>query len=99
MSVLARQCFSALSATVARRWAPGSALFRQLSTNDTPVEVPLWAKLLDTTNATIARTKVTAWSPDEAWLAQHKRTISSLTPPNNAYTGTPLTHSLPTPAQ
>lgn len=100
MSALARQCFNAFSATVVRRWALGSAPLRQLSTNSTPVDDPLlWGKLLDTTNATVARTKLTAQSPDDAWLAQHKRSINSLTPPNNTYTGMPLTHSLPTPAQ
>jgi len=100
MSALARGCFNAFSATVARRWAQGSAPLRQLSTNSTPVDDPLlWGKLLDTTNATVSRTRLTAQSPDDAWLAQHKRSITSLTPPNNTYTGMPLTHSLPTPAQ
>ena len=99
MSVLARQCFNALSTTVARRWVLGSASLRQLSTNNSLADDSLWGKLLDTTHATVARTKLTAWSPDEAWLAQHKRSLSSLTPPNDAYTGIPLAHSLQTPAQ
>ena len=89
MSALARQCLNALSATAARRWALGSASLRQLSTDNAPGDDSLWGKLLDTTNATVARTKLTSWSPDEAWLAQHKRSLSSLTPPNDAYTGVP----------
>lgn len=100
MSVLARRCLNTLSATVSRRLELGSAPLHQLSTRNTPVDDPLlWDKLLDTTNATVARTKLTSQSPDDAWLAQHKRSISSLTPPNNTYTGMPLTHSLPAPAQ
>jgi len=100
MSALARQCFNAFSASAARRWTQGSVPLRQLSTNNTPADDPLlWGRLLDTTNATVARTKLTAQSPDDAWLAQHKRSMASLIPPNNTYTGMPLTHSLPTPAQ
>jgi len=100
MSALARQCFNAFSASVARRWAQGSVPLRQLSTNNTPVDDPLlWGRLLDTTNATVTRTKLTTQTPDDAWLAQHKRSMASLIPPNNTYTGMPLTHSLPTPAQ
>jgi hypothetical protein len=50
MSALARRCFNAFSATIARRWAQGSAPLRQLSTNNTPVDDPLlWGRLLDTT--------------------------------------------------
>ena len=100
MSTLARQCFNALSATAARRWATSSLSFRQLSTNDTSTYGGhLWAKLLDNTNASAARTKLRAQSPDEAWLAQHKKTINYLTPPNDTYAGMPLAHSLPTRAQ
>jgi len=87
MSALARQCFNALSTTVARRWVSGSASLRPLSTRNAPADDSLWGRLLDTTHATVARTRLTAWSPEEAWLAQHKKSLSSLTPPNDAYTG------------
>lgn len=88
MSALVSQCFNALSATVARRWATSSAPLRWLSTNNTPGDkVLLWSKLLETASTTTSRTKLGVQTPEEAWLAQHKKTISSLTPPNNTYTG------------
>lgn len=99
MSALARQCLNVFSPAIARRWTPASVPLRRLTTNNAPADDPLlWDKLLDTTNSPAVRKKLTGQSPDDAWLAQHKRTISSLVPPNNAYSGMPLTHSLPTPA-